>query len=119
MLVLAGHSLLGALLGLWIEMAGARPTYAANGQTPEAELKDMAPRVLMIDVEHPAAVSDSLHHAAARARIPVVLVGPARLRERLLRTAAHHGARAFIIPEERSMLAGTITAMTNGRPTPG
>ena len=115
-LVLADHSLLGALLGLWVETVGAIPVFPRNGQPPEAALEDIAPRVILVDVEHPAAASDALHEAAARGRIPVLFVGPARLRERLLHAGARHGARAFMIPEERTRLGATITAMSNGGP---
>lgn len=117
-MVLADHALLGALLGLWIEMAGARPVYPAGGKTPEAALEELAPGALLLDVEHPAVASDALYDAAARAQIPVVLVGPVRLRDSLLHAAARHGARAFLVPEERNMLAGLIISMASARPTP-
>ena len=75
------------------------PCVFARWRAPEVALKDLAPRVLVVEVEHPAAATDALHQAAARGRIPVLLVGPARLRERLLHAGARHGARAFMIPK--------------------
>jgi hypothetical protein len=117
-LVLADHPLLGALLGLWIEMAGARPVFPAPGQLPAATLQEVAPAILLVDVEHPALSSDAMHDAAATAQIPIVLVGPGRLRDSLLHAAAHRGARAFIIPEERTMLADVIASMASERIAP-
>jgi DNA-binding NtrC family response regulator len=115
-LVLADHSLLGALLGLWIETAGARPVYPEASQSAETALAELDPAVIVLDVEHPATGSCSLHEAATSAQIPVVLVGPARLRERLLQASAQRGARAFMIPEERTLLFGVLATMANGRP---
>jgi AmiR/NasT family two-component response regulator len=97
-LVVAKHAVVSALVGLLVELAGHRPVFPDDGETPLALLERVRPRVVFLDCAHEAATRDEVYQATRVAGGTMILFSPARTQAEVEQLAAQYGVRAFVLP---------------------
>lgn len=63
-LIVAQHSVIGALLGSLIELSGHSPVFPEPKESPSAAMARLAPRLALIDADHPLSRDPLLEHQA-------------------------------------------------------
>jgi hypothetical protein len=97
-LVIAKHSVLGALLGSLVELAGHEPVFPDLGETPSEALLRLRPSLMLLDCAHAAAWDDETYRHAALLDVPLLLFSSSRTQAEAHDIAGRRGAKAFGLP---------------------
>jgi DNA-binding response OmpR family regulator len=98
-LILARDEVVGALLGLLVELRGFSPKFPAENESPTDALARGALRAVIIDCDHPE-FSEDLLAEIKRLDAQPILFSPVRLSAEVRQVAARHGARSFTLPTD-------------------
>jgi hypothetical protein len=104
-LILSPDALSVALVGALVELEGMQPVFATADEAPRDALIRTRPRYVLIDVEHPNAVSPQLIGPATMTGARVLLFGTRHSARDLPETAAMHDLTWFSLPIERTEFA--------------
>jgi DNA-binding NtrC family response regulator len=98
-LILARDEVVGALLGLLVELQGFRPMFPGRYETAGEALRRAPLHAVLIDFDHPECSERLLSEIRKEAARPV-LFSPFALGDQAREFAAREGARFFILPTD-------------------
>jgi hypothetical protein len=107
-LVIAADAVVGALLGLLIELAGDQPRFPAAGELPADAIRRIRPPVIFLDCDHDAACEDLAYHAADAVSAQVVLFAHVGSRERLQKMATERDTHTLALPVASDELTALV-----------
>jgi CheY-like chemotaxis protein len=119
-LVIAEHAMIGALLGALVELAGHRPRFAEAGEAADAAVERLAPDLVLVDCEHPAAADDAAYRAAFDVGGRIVLFGSSLNAAETERFAARRGVPCITLPIGYTAFNQRLSTLLDagpGRPT--
>ena len=114
-LVLAGETVLAALIGMLLELEEYEPVFAESDERPEDAIRRLRPPlIVMLDGQLDAAGSDLFYARAAAAGARVVLFSEPLAAEEI-RAVARQRHLAFVaMPADRAALARVLAAGASG-----
>jgi DNA-binding NtrC family response regulator len=98
-LILAREEVVGALLGLMVELRGLQPRFLGRAEPIEEAILRERPGAVIIDCDHPDC-GDALLEAIKRAGAVPILFSPFQMQPALRSTAARHGIKSFTLPTD-------------------
>lgn len=107
-LVLVRDALMGALFRLLVRLAGREPVFPSAGESPASAVGRLRPRVVIVECEHEAALSEAFCASVAEVGSKLMLFSsspPSRLAEAVI---ARRGVQAFLLPADRNEILRTI-----------
>lgn len=104
-LILSPDALSVALVGALVELEGMQPVFATSEEQPREALLRTRPRFVLVDVEHPSAVSSQFIGPATMTGARVLLFGTQRSARDLPQSAAVHDLKWFTLPIEHDAFA--------------
>lgn len=110
-LVLAGESVLAALIGLLLELEDYEPVFAEPTERPEDAIRRLRPPlIVMLDGQLDAASSDLFYARAAAARARVVLFSEPLAAEKIRAAARRRTLPYVAMPVDRATLGRVLAA---------
>ena len=114
-LVVAGHAMIGALLGALVELAGYRPLFADVDERPDAAIERLEPDLVLLDCELAAAAEDDAYRAAFEAGSRLLLFGSSLTAVETERFAARRGAPCITLPIGYTAFSERVKALLDDR----
>lgn len=115
-LILSPDPLGAALLGVAIELAGLRVSYAADGESPPDCIRRVKPVAVLVDVTHPITADPASLGPALMTGATVIFFGSARKLRDAAVLASSSRAATLALPEEIDLLAGLLGAAVARQP---
>src|SRR5690348_7477111 len=103
-LVFSDDPVVAALLLSLLELEGFTPRYADHNEPPADAVARLRPRVVLVDCDHAAAMSDAFYTAASEAGAAVIVFSPMRARSEIEAAADEHAVRWFTLPIDQARL---------------
>lgn len=110
-LVVGADAVVGALLGLLVELAGDRPLFPDLGESPHDAIARLRPPLVLLDCNHDAACEDAAYERAAHMGTEVVLFAHHEDVDRLERMAGQRSAHALRLPVPPTTLGDFVTTV--------
>ena len=98
-MILAREEVVGALLGLMVELQGSEPRYLLGPESVDDALRRERPRTVVIDCDYPDC-SETLLQAIQRSGARPVLFSPYRMQAELEKVASRFGVTSFTLPTD-------------------
>ena len=99
MLILAREEVVGALLGLMVELRGLEPKFPGRAEPVEDAILRDKPDTVIIDCDHPDC-RDALVEAIMKTGAVPILFSPFRRQAEVRSVAARHGLKSFTLPTD-------------------
>lgn len=96
-MILAREEVVGALLGLLVELAGFQPCFVTKRETAVDAIKRGEYRVVVIDCDHSECEDFLIESIRESGAIPI-LFSPSRMERELRTAAARYGTSSFTLP---------------------
>ncbi|MDQ3808768.1 MAG: hypothetical protein M3336_00585 [Chloroflexota bacterium] len=117
-LVLTTHPVIGAFLGMLVELTGCRPVFPDAGEEPGDAILRLWPALVLLDCDHDAARGDEAFQLAAAIGGVVLLFSSRRRQVEADSLAVQHEVKAFVLPIEyrafHDLLSGTLATSRAG-----
>ncbi len=107
-LIIAADCVVGALLGVLVEISGDQPRFSEVGETPLAAIERLRAPLVLIDCDHDAACEDAAYEAASRIGSEVILFGHEKDRERIISMGKERDVHTLSLPVDPAALGRLI-----------
>ncbi len=107
-LIIAADCVVGALLGMLVEISGDEPRFSNNGESPHAAIERLRAPLVLLDCDHDVACEDSAYEAASRTGSEVVLFGHEKDRERITSMGKERDVHTLSLPVDPATLTRLI-----------
>ncbi|MDQ6828866.1 MAG: hypothetical protein M3081_08370 [Gemmatimonadota bacterium] len=97
-LVIAADAVIGAFLGILVELAGDRPRFGAHRESVGDAIRRVKAPVVLLDCDHDAACEDHAYAAAEEVGSEIVVFGHEDDRERIERMANERDVYQMSLP---------------------
>lgn len=97
-LVIAADVVIGAFLGILVELAGDRPRFGAHGESVPETIRRVRAPIILLDCEHDEACEDHAYEAAEEVGSEVIVFGHEDDRERTERMANERDVYQMSLP---------------------
>jgi hypothetical protein len=98
-LILARDEVIGALLGLMVELRGLKPRFLSEGESISAALKREGHVPVLIDCDHPDCTEENISLILKGGGDPV-LFSPVRMQVEVTKLASHYHTKSFTLPTD-------------------
>lgn len=98
-MILARDDVVGALLGLLVELRGFNPKFPGENESPTDALARCSCRAVVVDCDHPE-FGEALLAEIKRLAAQPILFSPVRMSAEVRQIASRHGARSFTLPTD-------------------
>jgi hypothetical protein len=109
-LILTSDTLIGALIGAAIDLAGVRPAFPADGESPRDALRRIRPGIVLIDGADALANNEAVLGPALMTRARVFIIATAKRAEQLASLASRYDLSFVIVPRDLDRLATIVQA---------
>lgn len=97
-LIVAQHTVIGALLGSLIELTGHRPAFPEPPELPSAAIARLSPALTLIDSDHPFSTDPRLFDQARLARCAMLMFSSSLNGHDTESVAAARQLKSFTLP---------------------
>jgi hypothetical protein len=108
-LILSPDPLAGALVAAAVEVAGIRPVFARDGESPRESLRRLRPMFLLLDCDDPAIHDEALLGPAMMAGARLFLFGTEQRTTALHQLVAHYQFGVIVFPRDAESLREILT----------
>lgn len=96
-LVVAREDVVGALLGLLVELQGYSPVFADPNEDPETAIERLKPELVIVDCDHDALCSEHFFRIVEHIGGRAVVFSPSRLSSEVKTVAEAYGLDSFTL----------------------
>ncbi len=103
-LIVSADAVIGAMLGMLVELAGELPKFPEHGEAPADAIRRVRAPLVCLDCNHDSACEDHAYTAAGQVRSEILLFAHEAGRERLERMARERDVHVLRLPIEPAVL---------------